>query len=90
MKPWFRNIENTLRKTPKWYLRDWSAIADEGKRVETLVACHLLKAVETWTDLGLGDYGLYYIRTSRKEEVDCFEPGYVGAVPLCTFLSQLP
>jgi len=141
VKPWFRNVENALRKTPKWYLRDWSEVADEGKRVETLVACHLLKAVEAWTDLGLGAYELFYIRTKRKEEVDflvvrdgepwflaeakkgdasrsgvlaamrratgasfalqlvadlphepvdCFEPGFVGSVPLRTFLSQLP
>jgi hypothetical protein len=34
------------------------------------VACHLLKAVDMWNDLGLGDYALYYIRNKAKEEVD--------------------
>ena len=26
VRPWHKNIENSLRKTPKWYLRDWSAV----------------------------------------------------------------
>jgi predicted AAA+ superfamily ATPase len=70
VKPWHRNVSKSLRKEPKWYLRDWSGIADPGKRAETLVACHLLKAVEGWTDLGLGTFGLYYLRDKLKREVD--------------------
>lgn len=68
--PWSREVANSLRKTPKWYLRDWSAVEDRGKRHETMLACHLLKAVEFWTDYGFGEYGLYYIRTKQKKEVD--------------------
>ena len=70
VRPWFRNVEKALRKEPKWYLRDWSGVTDEGARAETLVACHLLKAVESWTDLGLGDFELRYIRDKGKREVD--------------------
>jgi len=70
VRPYFRNIENSIRKTPKWFLRDWSLIADEGKRFETMTACHLLKAVECWTDLGLGDFELFYLRDKQKREVD--------------------
>lgn len=70
IRPWFRNVENSLRKTPKWYLRDWSQIEDEGKRNETMAACHLLKAAEGWTDLGFGDFALYYLRDKQKHEVD--------------------
>ncbi|MBQ7252610.1 MAG: ATP-binding protein [Kiritimatiellae bacterium] len=68
--PWFRNVANSLRKTPKWYLRDWARVADSGQRFETFVACHLLKAVETWTDLGYGDFSLHYLRDKQKREVD--------------------
>ena len=68
--PWYKNVERALRKEPKWYLRDWSGIANEGARAETLVACHLLKAVEGWTDLGFGQFELRYIRTTTQEEVD--------------------
>ena len=70
VRPWFRNISNSIRKTPKWYMRDWSGIKDAGARNETIVACHLLKAVETWTDMGFGDYGLFYLRDKNKKEVD--------------------
>lgn len=70
IRPWFKNVENSIRKTPKWFMRDWSQVTDEGKRVETFVACHLLKAVEGWTDLGYGDFSLNYLRNKQKREVD--------------------
>ena len=66
IRPWFKNVENSIRKTPKWFLRDWALIADPGKRFETMVACHLLKAVEAWTDLGLGEFELCYVRDKQK------------------------
>ena len=70
VRPWFRNVENSIRKTPKWFVRDWSMVEDVGKRAETMVACHLLKAVECWTDLGFGEFTLNYLRNKRKQEVD--------------------
>ena len=70
VKPWSTHIENAIRKTPKWFLRDWSGIADVGKRNETIIACHLLKAVEYWTNLGFGACDLYYIRDKQKKEAD--------------------
>jgi predicted AAA+ superfamily ATPase len=39
-------------------------------RLETFVACHLLKAVEGWTDLGLGTFDLGYLRDKEQREVD--------------------
>ena len=70
VRPWFKNVAKALRKEPKWFLRDWSGVADEGARAETFVACHLLKAVEGWTDLGFGDFELRYLRDKQKREVD--------------------
>lgn len=70
LRPWFKNVAKALRKEPKWYLRDWSGIADIGARAETFAACHLLKAVETWSDLGLGCFELRYLRDKLKREVD--------------------
>jgi predicted AAA+ superfamily ATPase len=70
LRPWFKSVTRSLRKEPKWFLRDWSGVADAGKRAETFVACHLLKAVEGWTDLGLGDFHLGYIRDKAGQEVD--------------------
>jgi hypothetical protein len=35
-----------------------------------MIACHLLKAVEAWTDLGLGEFELRYLRDKQQREVD--------------------
>ena len=70
VRPWFRNVSRSLRKEPKWYLRDWASIEDAGQRAETFVACHLLKAVEGWNDMGLGAFELGYLRDKEKREVD--------------------
>jgi len=70
VRPWFRNVGRSLRKEPKWFLRDWASITDAGPRAETFVAGQLLKAVEGWTDLGLGAFELGYLRDKEKREVD--------------------
>jgi predicted AAA+ superfamily ATPase len=70
LRPWHKNITNSLRKEPKWFLRDWSGISEPGPRFETMVACHLLKAVDGWNDLGFGEIGLFYLRDKMKREVD--------------------
>ncbi len=70
IRPWFTNVTKALRKEPKWFLRDWSGVDDPGARAETFVACHLLKAVDAWTDVGLGRFELRYLRDKLKREVD--------------------
>lgn len=70
IQPWSKNITRSLIKEPKLYLWDWSWVDEEGHRNENLVASHLLKATHFWTDLGLGDYGLHYLRTKDKIETD--------------------
>lgn len=70
IRPWFKNVSRSLRKEPKWFLRDWASIKDPGDKTETFVACHLLKAVEGWNDIGLGKFELAYLRDKEKREVD--------------------
>ncbi len=70
VRPWSANVPKSLRKQPKLYLWDWSLVADQGARLENLVASHLLKAVHTWTDAGLGVYDLHYLRDKARREVD--------------------
>jgi hypothetical protein len=70
IRPWFKSVSRSLRKEPKWFLRDWSQVEDEGDRAETFVGCHLLKAVDGWNDLGLGKFQLAYLRDTAKREVD--------------------
>jgi len=70
VRPWFKNVSRSLRKEPKWFLRDWAGIEDPGAKAETFVACHLLKAVEGWSDMGFGKFQLAYLRDKRQREVD--------------------
>ena len=70
VRPWYKNVSRSLRKEPKWFLRDWASIEDPGDKAETFVACHLLKAVDGWSDMGLGDFELGYLRDKDKREVD--------------------
>jgi uncharacterized protein len=53
IRPWFTGVPKALRKEPRWFLRDWSAVLDPTARMRTMIACHLLKSVEGWGDLGL-------------------------------------
>jgi len=70
IQPWTQNISRSLLKEPKIYLWDWSLVADPGQRYENFVASHLLKAIHFWTDLGFGEYGLFFLRDKEKREVD--------------------
>lgn len=70
VRPWHRNVSRALRKEPKYYLWDWSLVPERGQRVENLVAGALLKAVHFWTDHGLGDFDLFFVRDKDKHEVD--------------------
>ena len=70
VRPWFKNVSRSLRKEPKWFLRDWASLEDPGEKAETFVACHLLKAVDGWNDMGLGKFELGYLRDKEKHEVD--------------------
>jgi hypothetical protein len=70
IRPWFKNVSRSLRKEPKWFLRDWAGIEDPGAKAETFVGCHLLKAVEGWSDLGFGEFQLAYLRDKQQREVD--------------------
>ena len=70
IRPWFKNVSRSLRKEPKWLLRDWAAIKDAGDRAETFVGCHLFKAVDGWNDMGLGKFELGYLRDKERREVD--------------------
>lgn len=68
--PYSRKILRSLQKQPKYYFYDWSQILDEGPRFENMIASHLWKSVQVWTDLGLADLSLHYIRDRMGREVD--------------------
>ena len=70
LRPWSARVPKALRREPRWFTRDWSGIQSEDARRRTFIACHLLKAVEGWTDLGFGHFGLFYVRDKVERGVD--------------------
>ena len=70
IRPFAGRLSRTLRREAKVYLYDPSEIPSEGARFENLVALHLLKLVEAWSDRGEGDFALHYLRDKEKREVD--------------------
>jgi len=70
IKPWHKSIARSIKKEGKVYLWDFSEVDDPGPRFENLVAVHLLKACNYWTDTGCGAFDLYYLRNREQQEID--------------------
>ncbi len=70
IKPYSKLIQRSLKKEGKIYLFDWSAVEDLGARFENIVACHLKKLCDHWSDHGLARLELFYLRNKEKNEVD--------------------
>lgn len=70
IKPWQSQIARSIRKEGKVYLWDHAEVVNEAARFENLVANHLMKACDFWTDSGEGQFELYFIRNKEKQEID--------------------
>lgn len=70
VKPYSQKLSRALRAEPKLFLYDLLQIDDLGARRENLVALHLLKACQFWTDTAQGLFELRFIRTKDGAEVD--------------------
>lgn len=70
LSPWAKKINRAITKEKKLYLFDYAQIQNPAIRFENMVAVELFRAVNTWNDLGLGKFDLFYIRNKEKEEVD--------------------
>ncbi|MEI6387367.1 MAG: ATP-binding protein [Spirochaetota bacterium] len=70
LRPWSKNISRSILQEPKVYFTDWSWVADPGARAENMLACQIRARIDLWQDLGLGDFGLYYLRDKEQREAD--------------------
>jgi len=70
IRPYAGRLARTLRREEKTYLFDFTAIENAGSRFENLIALHLQKLCDAWTDWGYGDFALHYVRDREKREVD--------------------
>jgi len=60
----------SLRKQPKLYLWDWSQVSEPGRRLENMVASHLLKFVHFLQDSAGYTAELFFLRDAQGREVD--------------------
>ena len=70
IRPWTKAVVRTLKKEGKLYLWDWTEVPEAGARFENLVAVHLHKACDAWTDSGEGTFSLHTLRNKEREEID--------------------
>lgn len=70
VKPYSASIPRSLKKEGKYYLFDWRQVENYGPRFENMVAMHLLKFIQYYSDTGQAKLGLHYLRTKDQEEVD--------------------
>jgi len=68
--PWTKKISRGLRREKKWYFLDWLYAPEGPARLENMVATCLFRACSAMTDMGYGNYKLYYLRTIDKREID--------------------
>jgi uncharacterized protein len=70
IKTYAKTVARSIRKEGKLYLWDWSEVSFAGPRFENLIAGHLAKACAFWTDTGVGDFSLHYLRDKERHEID--------------------
>jgi hypothetical protein len=70
ISPWSRDLKRSLSKEAKLYFYDWSVLDDPGFRFENLLALTLTRMAARFTETGLGDFEIRYIRDREKREVD--------------------
>jgi len=70
ISPWHRNITRSIIKEKKLYFFEWPLVFDSGLRFENLLAVNLLRMAVRFTEIGLGNFEVFYIRDKEKREVD--------------------
>ena len=70
IRPWHRAIVRSIKKEPKLYFVDWSAIADPAVRFENLCALTLVRMASRLSETGVGHFEVMFIRDKEKREVD--------------------
>jgi len=70
LRPWSRRLGRVLRKEKKTYFTHWPFAGEEQRIFENMLATMLIRACLVWTDTGMGEAGLWYVRTFEGKEAD--------------------
>lgn len=68
--PYHKRLSRVITKMPKLYLWDWSELHNSGALLENMVASHLFKYCQFYTETGYGEFDLYYLRNRQGQEID--------------------
>ena len=73
VSPFHKNVARSIQKSPKYYFYDvGQVVADQGIRLENLVACALKKEIHFREDCYGEERSLYYLRNKDGMEIDFF------------------
>lgn len=73
VSPFHKNVARSIQKAPKYYFYDTGqVVADQGIRLENLVACALKKEIHFREDCYGEERSLYYLRNKDGKEIDFF------------------
>ncbi len=81
--PYSQRISRSLKKENKCYFYDWTLCRDFPSRFENYVALELKILTELWSDEGISEFELYYVRTKEGKETDFLITR--GNTPWCFF-----
>jgi uncharacterized protein len=71
LTPYNKNIARSLLKAPKYYFYDNGQVeGNNGKKLENLVACALLKEIDRQRDCFGKEFELFYLRNKNGYEID--------------------
>jgi predicted AAA+ superfamily ATPase len=68
--PYSKKIARSLTKEKKVYFFDWTRINDPAAQFENYMAVELKTLLELWTDAGIGNFDLHFIRDRDGRETD--------------------
>ncbi|MEK7474632.1 MAG: ATP-binding protein [Candidatus Coatesbacteria bacterium] len=70
IRPWSRRLGRVLRKEKKAYFTHWPFAGEDQRVHENMLASILLRACLAWSDAGMGEAALWYVRTFEGREAD--------------------
>ena len=68
--PYSKRIARSLTKETKAYFYDWTRVDDPAGQFENYVAVELKTILEIWTDAGIGNFQMHFIRNRDAKETD--------------------
>jgi len=68
--PYSKKIARSLTKETKAYFYDWTRVNAPAGQFENYVAVELKTILEIWTDAGIGNFQMHFIRNRDGKETD--------------------